>query len=78
MIMKPARGICPLCHKIHGVGLQYCEDRPSTRSDASHAELLAIHEAVMNPMEVKANESDTFTLKLVKEFILRAIQKEKP
>jgi len=24
--MKPARGICPLCHKIHGVG--QCEDSP--------------------------------------------------
>ena len=26
MSMKPARGICPLCHKIHGVG--QCEDSP--------------------------------------------------
>jgi hypothetical protein len=33
------------------------------------AELLAIHEAVMNPQAVVINESDTFTVKLVKQFI---------
>ena len=38
----------------------------------AHAELLAIHEAVMNPMAVQRNETDTFTLSMVKEFILRA------
>ena len=37
--------------------------------DAAHAELLAIHEAVMNPQAIVINESDTFTVKLVKQFI---------
>jgi hypothetical protein len=34
-----------------------------------------IHEAVMNPMEVKVLPTDTFTLKAVKELIIRAVQK---
>lgn len=38
-----------------------------------HAELLAIHEAAMNPMNVQIAESDTFTVRRVKEFIQRAI-----
>ena len=38
-----------------------------------HAELLAIHEAVMNPQAVVINKADTFTVKMVKEFILRAL-----
>lgn len=41
--------------------------------DSSNVELLAIHEAVMNPMDVKSDPADTFTLKMVKEFILRAV-----
>jgi hypothetical protein len=41
--------------------------------DAAHAELLAIHEAVMNPMDVQIAEADTYTVKRVKEFIQRAI-----
>lgn len=44
------------------------------RYDQCHAELLAIHEAVMNPVDVVINESDTYTLKRVKEFILKAIE----
>jgi hypothetical protein len=36
-------------------------------------ELLAIHDAVMNPMEVTLKEGDTFTVKRVKEFIQRAV-----
>jgi len=38
MSMKPARGICPLCHRIHGVG--NCDDVPRTvkphRSGGGH------------------------------------------
>jgi hypothetical protein len=43
------------------------------RGDAAHAELLAIHEAVMNPMDVQIAEADTYTVKRVKEFIQRAV-----
>lgn len=46
----------------------------ATQPDASHAELLAIHEAVMNPDAVEANEADTFTLKMVKEFIQKFLE----
>lgn len=42
------------------------------KSDA-HAELLAIHEAVMNPEKVKTLPSDTYTVARVKEFIQRAV-----
>ena len=42
---------------------------PMWARDAAHAELLAIHEAVMNPQAIVINESDTFTVKLVKQFI---------
>lgn len=45
---------------------------------ADNAELLAIHDAVMNPHGVTFNESDTFTVKKVKEFILRAIENAAP
>lgn len=41
-----------------------------------HAELLAIHQAVMSPMDVVISDSDTVTLKMVKWFILRARQAE--
>lgn len=37
---------------------------------SAHAELLAIHEAVMNPDKIVINEGDTFTLKRVKEALL--------
>ena len=45
-----------------------------SRREASHTELLAIHEAVMNPDAVEANDSDTFTLKMVKEFIFKFLE----
>lgn len=48
--------------------------RIATLHNQAHEELLAIHEAVMNPMEVTLNEKDTFTVKMVKEFILRAVK----
>ena len=37
-----------------------------------HSELLAIHQAVMNPMDVVIRATDTITVRKVKEFILRA------
>lgn len=36
-------------------------------------ELLAIHYAALNPMEVKPQEGDTLTVRLVKQFIQRAV-----
>lgn len=39
-------------------------------AELARAELLAIHHAVMNPMEVTINDSDTYTVKRVKEIIL--------
>lgn len=47
-----------------------------TATPDAHAELLAIHEAVMNPMVVYVTESDTYTVRRVKEFIQRAIEKQ--
>lgn len=40
----------------------------------SARELLAIHEAVMNPQGVVINDSDNFTTKMVKGFILEALK----
>ena len=37
-------------------------------------ELLAIHVAVMNPMDVTIHTGDTFTVQMVKEFILMSIK----
>ena len=47
-----------------------CVKLPNSAENQAHAELLAIHEAVMNPQAVGINEADTFTVKMVKEFIL--------
>lgn len=41
-------------------------------SSTNHAELIAIHEAVMNPEAVTISESDTLTVRRVKEFVQRA------
>ena len=54
--------------------IQKIVDKMETCSDSvMRAELLTIHHAVMNPMEIKLNYAeDTFTLTMVKEFILMA------
>lgn len=39
MSMKPPRGICPLCHKIHAVG--HCDDRPGMAVGSRIQELTA-------------------------------------
>ena len=44
----------------------------------SRAELLAIHEAVMNPTEIVERADDTFTLSMVKQFVLRALAAQQP
>lgn len=45
---------------------------------SDHAELLAIHHAVMNPMEAKPQEGDSYTVRRVKEFIQRATNNAAP
>jgi len=49
--------------------LRWAQDADRVR-DAARAELLAIHEAVMNPQDIAIMEFDTFTVKMVKEFVL--------
>lgn len=41
---------------------------------AEQRELLAIHDACMNPEEIVIENSDTFTVKMVKEFILKFLE----
>lgn len=70
--MGKALGVAHEPHQSYMERLVEAASAITPSSTAAEPELLAIHEAVMNPEAVQINDSDSLTVRRVKEFVQRA------